>query len=105
VWLALWFHNMKEVVVNQIENNTRITRSEWVSASALGISIIVGIFNIGVVYADQQSMKVDIGKLQIEQREQLRVNTVISERLASIDVNLQILIEDAREKRRGARSE
>jgi hypothetical protein len=91
--------------VNQFEDNRRITRSEWISASALGISIIVGVFNIGVVYADQQAMKLDIGKLQIEQREQLRVNTAISERLASIDANIQLLLEESRDKRRGGRYE
>jgi hypothetical protein len=78
-----------------------MTKAEWIAIAAFGVSILGGAFNIGIVYSDLQSTKAEVDKLQAEQREQIRLNGQISERLATIDVNIQYLVEQARERRNG----
>ena len=76
-----------------------MTKAEWIAIAAFGVSILGGAFNIGVVYSDLQSTKAEVSKLQADQKEQQRLNTQISERLATIDVNIQFLVDRYRERK------
>jgi hypothetical protein len=83
------------------EERARMSKAEWIAIAALGVSILGGAFNIGVVYADLQTTKSQVVKLEIEQRDQMRLNSQINERLASMETNIEFLVDQARERRNG----
>lgn len=69
-----------------------MTRAEWISIAAFGVSILGGAFSLGIVYADVQDHDRRLGAVELS-------NDALVAKVERIDANVQFLTELAREER------
>jgi len=80
------------IVNNQAEGSASVTRAEWISIAAFGVSILGGAFSLGIVYADVQDHDRRLGAVELS-------NDALVAKVERIDANVQFLTELAREER------
>jgi hypothetical protein len=79
-------------MTHQSEGSASVTRAEWISIAAFGVSILGGAFSLGIVYADVQDHDRRLGAVELS-------NDALVAKVERIDANVQFLTELAREER------
>ena len=80
------------MTTEQEEVVQKVSRAEWIAVAAFAVSILGGVFNIGVVYADLQAAKNDIVALQ-------NTTDALVPKVERIDANVEFLTDLAKEER------